>query len=54
MSQIFSLWTILTSREEDGVVEYTYKPHPVQILSSIILLGLIDIKDYMGFKSRFA
>lgn len=54
LAKIFAVWTIITSKVEDGVVIYNYKPHPAQIIACMLLLGLVNIKECKGFGNRFA
>jgi hypothetical protein len=40
LAGIFALWAILKAETYDGEVEFTIEPHPTQITTLILLLGI--------------
>lgn len=44
LAQIFAFWTILNSCETVEGMEYLYNPHPAQLITVFILLGIASNK----------
>jgi hypothetical protein len=48
LAGIFALWAILKAETSEGEVEFTIEPHPTQITTLILLLGISDPDEKMS------
>jgi hypothetical protein len=50
LAGIFAVWTIINTDTLEDSVEFTIDPHPAQVTTLILLLGMVDSAEMLSNK----